>query len=122
MNFVSGGFGRLRERIDLHPLAVRDGLRDVGIAVALEVRAEQRVAADVSGLQRRCSRRGPCSCIVRRQDQELAALALVHAEQARILQRHLPDVDDVGVERPSRPPAARRARSARLLRVEEHHE
>ena len=53
--------GRLRERIELDPLAVGDRLGDVGVAAALQIRAQQCVARDRSPTAARCSRRAPCS-------------------------------------------------------------
>ena len=71
------------ERIKLDPFAVSHGLRDVGLAMAFEVRAEQRVAAECARL--------PCDIAVTdsvriagRQHQELDARAVVDPEQ-RIL-------------------------------------
>jgi hypothetical protein len=46
-----GWIGRLRERIDFHLLAVGDGGLHIRVAMALEVRAEQHIAAERVRLQ-----------------------------------------------------------------------
>ena len=51
-----GRIGRLAERIELDPLAVRHSRFDVGVAPALQDRAQQRIALIVGGRQRRYSR------------------------------------------------------------------
>ena len=89
----------LRNRINLDALAVSDRLCDVGIAMAGEIRTDQGVAAVGLRLQRGI----PVwnfSGVAGRQHQELDARALVHAEPPGILERLLPNVDDVGIEGP----------------------
>ena len=93
---VGGGAGSLRQRIDLDALAIGHGLRDIGFAVAGQVRADQRIAAPGARPKRGIAL-GDLVLVVGRQHQELDAFALVHAQQPRILERHLPDVDDIGV-------------------------
>ena len=85
------------ERIDAHLFAVGDGGGDVGVGVALEVGAEEHVAAEGVGLQRE-EAGGDFVFVAGRKDDELAALAFVDAHEAGVFKRHLPDGDDVGVE------------------------
>ena len=66
--------------------------------MALQVRPDQRVAAPRIRLQRLIAR-GHLVFVARRQHQQFDTGALVDAEQSTILERLLPDIDDVGVER-----------------------
>lgn len=113
---------RLGQRIDLDLLGVGHGLRHVGRAVALEVRTEERVAAPRSGPQRLVVV-GNGAVVDGRQHQELGARALVDPEEARVLERDLPDVDDVGVQRAIRAGGRDLDHDrAHVLRAEEAHE
>ena len=90
--------------------------------MAFQVRAQQRVAAERRGPQRDIAL-GNGAGVARRQDQILAAFARVGAGGTRVLQRHLPNVDDVAVERSV---VARRRNlehdRSGILGVEERHE
>ena len=121
VKMVGAGLDACAQRVDLEPLAVIDRSRDVGAVVTLEIRTEQHVAAKRVRLQRDVAV-GRLVCVTRRQDQILAALAFVGAEQPGIFERHLPHVDDVGVER-SVSIAGRQVENDRaILGIEERHE
>jgi len=80
-----------RERIKLHAFTVGDRSRDVGIAAALEVGAENRIALISIRLKWDVAVRDVL-LVVRRENQVFAAFALVHAGGADVLQRVLPSI------------------------------
>ena len=90
--------------------------------MAFQVRAQQRIAAERRGPQHDIAF-GNGAGVARRQQQILAAFAGISPGWAGVLQRHLPDVDDVAVER-SVVAGRRNLQHDRsgILGVEERHE
>ena len=74
----------LRQRVELHALRVRDGLRHGRVAAGLKDRAQQRVALEVVRRQHDVTI-GNLLLVAGREDETLAALALVHAGRADVL-------------------------------------
>jgi len=92
------GTRRLRQRVELHALAVRDGFGDVGFAAALEVGAQEGEAAVGARRQGNVAIRD-LLFVAGRQDGLFAALALVHAGGADVFDRRLPPVIDASRDR-----------------------
>ena len=97
MKTVAGGLAAWLKRIELDPLAIGDRRFDVGVAAALQDRAQQRIALIVAGRQRDIAVRH-LLLVARRQDQIFAARALVDAGRADVFQRRLPGVHDAAVD------------------------
>jgi hypothetical protein len=112
---------RLGRRIDLQRLTIGDGLGDVGIAVTFEVRTKQDVTTEGVGLERDVTSRRLVP-VTRRQHEKFSSRAFVDSQQARILERHLPDGDDVPVERSLGAFRRQIENHWAVLRVEERHE
>ena len=121
-NVVARRIGRLRERIELDALGIGDGLGDVGVAAALQHRAQQGVA--LIGVRRHRDVAGGhfVRVVAGRQNQVLAALALVHAAGSDILDGGLPVVHDAAVEHAVVGRRNLQHHRADVLRVDERHQ
>src|SRR5262249_42882511 len=88
----------LGQRIEFYLLGIGDRLPDVGIAMALEIRAHEEIPRKGIGPER-LEPIGHRSGVTGRQDREFDTLTLVDAEEARIFKRRLPERNEAMKER-----------------------